>query len=70
MMMKKTNNHKHSNHVPREGCLSALSPHFSLRHYGFCMGTLLLFCLGSLFYQLNGGPPQILLDLRLYLGKL
>lgn len=42
---------------------------FSLRDYGFCMATLLVFCLGSLFYQLGGGPPRFLLDLRQYLGK-
>uniref|UniRef100_A0AAV2KG76 Uronyl 2-sulfotransferase n=1 Tax=Knipowitschia caucasica TaxID=637954 RepID=A0AAV2KG76_KNICA len=41
----------------------------SLRGYGFCMGTLFVFCLGSLLYQLNGGPPQILLDIRQYLGE-
>uniref|UniRef100_A0A8C6SZ73 Uronyl 2-sulfotransferase n=1 Tax=Neogobius melanostomus TaxID=47308 RepID=A0A8C6SZ73_9GOBI len=40
----------------------------SLRGYGFCMGALFVFCFGSLFYQLNGGPPQILLDIRQYLG--
>lgn len=44
-------------------------PFLSLRDYGFCMAALLLFCLGSLFYQLNGGPPHFLLDLRHYLGK-
>lgn len=42
---------------------------FSLRDYVFCMATLLVFCLGSLFYQLSGGPPRFLLDLRQYLGK-
>ncbi|XP_021548926.1 uronyl 2-sulfotransferase [Neomonachus schauinslandi] len=42
---------------------------FSLRDYGFCMATLLVFCLGSLFYQLSGGPPRFLLDLRQYLGN-
>ncbi|XP_075410523.1 uronyl 2-sulfotransferase [Tenrec ecaudatus] len=42
---------------------------FSLRDYAFCMATLLLFCLGSLFYQVNGGPPRFLLDLRQYLGN-
>uniref|UniRef100_A0A6I8NUP4 Uronyl 2-sulfotransferase n=1 Tax=Ornithorhynchus anatinus TaxID=9258 RepID=A0A6I8NUP4_ORNAN len=42
---------------------------FTLRDYGFCMATLLAFCLGSLFYQLNGGPPPFLLDLRHYLGN-
>lgn len=33
------------------------------------MATLFFFCFGSLFYQLNGGPPRILLDIRQYLGK-
>lgn len=47
----------------------SLLPFLSLRDYGFCMAALLLFCLGSLFYQLNGGPPHFLLDLRHYLGK-
>ncbi|XP_038312616.1 uronyl 2-sulfotransferase isoform X3 [Canis lupus familiaris] len=42
---------------------------FSLRDYGFCMAVLLVFCLGSLFYQLSGGPPRFLLDLRQYLGN-
>lgn len=51
------------------GLLSAASLRVSLRGYGFCMGTLFVFCLGSLFYQLNGGPPQILLDIRQYLGE-
>ncbi|XP_026146606.1 uronyl 2-sulfotransferase a [Carassius auratus] len=49
--------------------LSALGLRFSLRDYGFCMATLLLFCLGSLFYQLNGGPPKVLLEIRQYLGE-
>lgn len=47
----------------------SLLPFLSLRDYGFCMAALLLFCVGSLFYQLNGGPPHFLLDLRHYLGK-
>ncbi|KAM6086681.1 uronyl 2-sulfotransferase isoform 2-T2 [Theristicus caerulescens] len=47
----------------------SLLPFLSLRDYGFCMAALLLFCLGSLFYQLNGGPPHFLLDLRHYLGS-
>ncbi|XP_073527496.1 uronyl 2-sulfotransferase isoform X3 [Phyllobates terribilis] len=73
-MMKKTTNNNHiSHHVPKNNVHGApttrLLPRLSLRDYGFCMATLLLFCLGSLFYQLNGGPPQILLDLRLYLGN-
>ncbi|KAG8583015.1 hypothetical protein GDO81_008254 [Engystomops pustulosus] len=72
--MKKTTNNNHISHhvygVPGiRGWLPRLSPRCSLRDYGLCMATLLLFCLGSLFYQLNGGPPQLLLDLRLYLGN-
>ncbi|CAI5770257.1 uronyl 2-sulfotransferase isoform X2 [Podarcis lilfordi] len=47
----------------------SLLPFLSLRDYGFCMAALLLFCLGSLFYQLNGGAPRFLLDLRHYLGN-
>lgn len=67
-------NHQTSNHIRErnnrksEG-ISALWPRFSLRDYAFCMGTLFLFCLGSLFYQLNGGPPRLLLDIRQYLGQ-
>ncbi|XP_069462771.1 uronyl 2-sulfotransferase [Ambystoma mexicanum] len=53
----------------RKGWLPGPCLHFSLRDYGFCMATLLLFCLGSLFFQLNGGPPQFLLDIRQYLGN-
>lgn len=68
------NHHQTANHTrDRNGkkgdWLSALWLRFSLRDYGFCMGTLLLFSLGSLFYQLNGGPPRLLLDMRQYLGK-
>lgn len=51
------------------GVLSAVPLRLSLRGYGFCMATLFFFCFGSLFYQLNGGPPKILLDIRQYLGK-
>ncbi|KAM9840209.1 uronyl 2-sulfotransferase a isoform 1-T1 [Aulostomus maculatus] len=47
--------------------LSALPWRFPLRGYTLCMATLFLFCFGSLFYQLNGGPPKILLDIRQYL---
>ncbi|XP_078505391.1 uronyl 2-sulfotransferase isoform X1 [Lissotriton helveticus] len=61
---------RHQQHgAARKGWLSAACLRFSLRDYGFCMGTLLLFCLGSLFFQLNGGPPQLLLDMRRYLGN-
>lgn len=60
--IRERNNRKH-------GGISALPWRLSLRGYGFCMAALLFFCLGSLFYQLNGGPPKILLDIRQYLGK-
>ncbi|XP_051510985.1 uronyl 2-sulfotransferase-like isoform X2 [Myxocyprinus asiaticus] len=49
--------------------LSTLGLRYSLRDYAFCMATLLLFCLGSLFYQLNGGPPKVLLEIKQYLGE-
>ncbi|KAF6737569.1 Uronyl 2-sulfotransferase [Oryzias melastigma] len=66
------NNQTHSNHIRerngrKSGFLSVLPWRFSLRGYGFCMSALFLFCFGSLFYQLNGGPPKILLDIRQYL---
>ncbi|XP_028653712.1 uronyl 2-sulfotransferase a [Erpetoichthys calabaricus] len=77
-MMKNYNNssrHKSAppNHSrdtkPLGGWLSLLFLRFSLHDYGFCMATLLFFCMGSLCYQLNGGPPQILLEIRRYLGN-
>uniref|UniRef100_UPI00398EDA34 uronyl 2-sulfotransferase a isoform X2 n=1 Tax=Pristiophorus japonicus TaxID=55135 RepID=UPI00398EDA34 len=41
----------------------------SLRDYGFCLASVLLFSLASLCYQLNGGAPALLLELRKYLGN-
>ena len=64
-----TPNHIRERNNRKYGLLSAVPWRFSLRGYGFCMATLFLFCFGSLFYQLNGGPPKILLDIRQYLGK-
>lgn len=64
-----TCNHIRERNSRKHGLLSVLPLRFSLRGYGFCMATLFLFCFGSLFYQLNGGPPQLLLDIRQYLGK-
>lgn len=64
-----TPNHVRDRKNKKFGFLSAVPLRFSLRGYGFCMATLFLFCFGSLFYQLNGGPPKILLDIRHYLGK-
>ncbi|GAA6089607.1 uronyl 2-sulfotransferase a isoform X1, partial [Tachysurus ichikawai] len=66
------NYHQPPNHTrDRNGkkivCLPALWLRFSLRDYGFCMCALLLFSLGSLLFQLNGGPPRLLLDMRQYL---
>ncbi|XP_061609181.1 uronyl 2-sulfotransferase a [Phyllopteryx taeniolatus] len=49
--------------------LAALPWRLPLRAYGFCMAALFVFCLSSLFYQLNGGPPKVLLDIRQYLGS-
>lgn len=62
-------NHIRERNSRKYSLLSVLPLRFSLRGYGFCMATLFLFCFGSLFYQLNGGPPKILLDIRQYLGK-
>ncbi|XP_048858298.1 uronyl 2-sulfotransferase a [Brienomyrus brachyistius] len=74
MMMLKS--HSNSNGVRRKLHSSVqASPwrpgsllRFSLRDYALCMATLSVFCFGSLFYQLNGGPPKILLEMRQYLG--
>ncbi|KAF4092192.1 hypothetical protein AMELA_G00018070 [Ameiurus melas] len=66
-------NHHHPAHHTRDrngrrgDWLWAVWLRFSLRDYGFCMAALLLFSLGSLLYQLNGGPPRLLLDMRQYL---
>lgn len=62
-------NHIRERNNRKSRLLSALPLRPSLRGYGFCMATLFFFCFGSLFYQLNGGPPKILLDIRQYLGK-
>uniref|UniRef100_A0A671NFS1 Uronyl 2-sulfotransferase n=1 Tax=Sinocyclocheilus anshuiensis TaxID=1608454 RepID=A0A671NFS1_9TELE len=64
------NNHSTDRNSRKGFWLWALGLRFSLRDYGFFMATLLLFCLGSLFYQLNGGPPKVLLEIRQYLGKI
>lgn len=64
-----TPNHTRERNCKKADGISAIWPRFSLRDYAFCMATLFLFCLGSLFYQLNGGPPKVLVDIRQYLGK-
>ncbi|XP_044024018.1 uronyl 2-sulfotransferase a isoform X1 [Siniperca chuatsi] len=64
-----TSNHIKERNNRKYNLLSAVPLRFSLRGYGFCMATLFFFCFGSLFYQLNGGPPKILLDIRQYLGE-
>ncbi|KAL7888743.1 hypothetical protein AOLI_G00037170 [Acnodon oligacanthus] len=51
------------------GAVWAAWPRGAPRDLAFCMAALLLFCLGSLFIQLNGGPPKVLLELRNYLGE-
>ncbi|XP_060770065.1 uronyl 2-sulfotransferase a isoform X2 [Neoarius graeffei] len=62
-------NHSRDRNGKRGDWLWAVWLRFSLRDYGFCMGTLLLFSLASVFYQINGGPPRLLLDMRQYLGE-
>lgn len=64
-----TPNHIRERKNRKGSSLPALPLRFPLRCYGFCMAALFFFCFGSLFYQLNGGPPKILLDIRQYLGK-
>lgn len=64
-----TANHSRERNNRKGFWLSTLGLRFSLRDYAYCMATLLLFCMGSLFYQLNGGPPKVLLEFRQYLGK-
>ncbi|MBN3271658.1 UST sulfotransferase, partial [Polyodon spathula] len=65
----KTQNHITDKKNNRNSCLSIFLIRSSPRNYGCCMAALFLFCLGSLFYQLNGGPPKILLEIRQYLGN-
>ncbi|MBN3311123.1 UST sulfotransferase, partial [Amia calva] len=61
-----TSNHSRNS---KGSWLSVIALRVSPRKYGCCMAALLLFCLGSLIYQLNGGPPHILLEVRQYLGN-
>ncbi|XP_026867030.1 uronyl 2-sulfotransferase isoform X2 [Electrophorus electricus] len=53
----------------RENWLAVILLRISRRDFGFCLTTLFLFCLGSVLWQFNGGPPKILLDVRYYFGK-
>ncbi|XP_076834666.1 uronyl 2-sulfotransferase [Brachyhypopomus gauderio] len=48
--------------------LAVILLRISRRDFGFCLATLFLFCLGSVLWQLNGGPPKILLDVRYFFG--
>ncbi|XP_056333552.1 uronyl 2-sulfotransferase [Danio aesculapii] len=41
----------------------------SRRDLSCCLSALLLFCLGSVIYEVNGGSPKILLDVGYYLGR-
>lgn len=66
--------HKHqANHIrgknKRGNWLAVILFRISRRDFGFCLTALFLFCLGSLFWQLNGGPPNLLQDIRYYFGK-
>lgn len=53
----------------RGNWLAVILLRVSRRDFGLCLTTLLLFCLGSVLWQLNGGPPQLLLHVRYYFGK-
>ncbi|KAG5265793.1 hypothetical protein AALO_G00246440 [Alosa alosa] len=76
-MMKNIGNnqiHKHqANHNrgknKRGNWLAVILFRISRRDFGFCLTALFVFCLGSLVWQLNGGPPNLLQDIRYYFGQ-
>lgn len=53
----------------RENWLAVVLLRVSRRDLSFCLTALLIFCLGSVLYQFNGGAPKILLDVGYYIGK-
>lgn len=53
----------------RENWLAVVLLRVSRRDLSFCLTALLIFCLGSVLYQFNGGAPQILLDVGYYIGE-
>lgn len=66
--------HKHqANHIraknKRGNWLAVILFRISRRDFGFCLTALFMFCLGSICWQLNGGPPNLLQGIRYYFGK-
>jgi len=53
----------------RENWLAVVLLRVSRRDLSFCLTALLIFCLGSVLYQFNGGAPKLLLDVGYYIGK-
>ncbi|XP_066536408.1 uronyl 2-sulfotransferase isoform X3 [Hoplias malabaricus] len=53
----------------RGNWLAVILLRVSRRDFGLCLTTLLLFCMGSVLWQLNGGAPQLLLHVRYYFGQ-
>lgn len=53
----------------RGNWLAVVLLRISRRDLFFCLTALLIFCLGSVLYQLKGEAPKILLDVGYYLGK-
>ncbi|XP_068199018.1 uronyl 2-sulfotransferase a isoform X2 [Antennarius striatus] len=69
----KCNNHTFNHQRQQNNRIHDLLPlirlRCTLRSYAVCLATLIFFCLASLSYQLYGGPPRILVDIRQYLGQ-
>uniref|UniRef100_A0A673LFA8 Uronyl 2-sulfotransferase n=1 Tax=Sinocyclocheilus rhinocerous TaxID=307959 RepID=A0A673LFA8_9TELE len=53
----------------RGNWLAVVLLRISRRDLFFCLTALLVFCLGSVLYQLDGGAPKVLLDVGYYLGR-
>ncbi|RXN33830.1 uronyl 2-sulfotransferase [Labeo rohita] len=53
----------------RGNWLAVVLLRISRRDLFFCLTALLIFCLGSVLYQLKGEAPKILLDVGYYLGR-
>ncbi|XP_017555189.1 uronyl 2-sulfotransferase isoform X1 [Pygocentrus nattereri] len=72
-MAKHIGNNCHKSYIRgknrRGNWLAVILLRVSRRDFGLCLTTLLVFCLGSVLWQLNGGPPQLLLHVRYYFGQ-
>ncbi|XP_016409705.1 uronyl 2-sulfotransferase-like [Sinocyclocheilus rhinocerous] len=74
MTFRKPLSHKHLSgymrvRSRRGNWLAVVLLRVSRRDLFYCLTALLIFCLGSVFYQLNGGAPKVLLDVGYYLGR-